>query len=373
MLPDGSTPGAVAATFEILEGLHGRLPTLRVIFGGRRPLASSGAGGWHTRESHGPRREPRPYMRLHGIRGFGRKDAKSYLAEKAECPKHLIPAILKHCAERGYVSQFTWTSARKAPTAEPRYSPFELALYGIWAREDPLLTADKIASTDVDQYIKVRIVGRIHNATVTKLLPAIAWLGRFDAAAVAALSGFGADPTRARELFDEIASQEWIDRQHDLFLEIERELRPRLLAYFRASDAAATETARQACAAYLERLTLHRPLAELGVSIFEAMLRVLMADPEHAARWWEAVEERVRLDNAYAWILAVTTRLLAEENWPETVLKGPHIRAAILATHAAALIHERCLPPEEPGPEHRRRRDLAGCGRSSCAMLIRPR
>jgi hypothetical protein len=341
MLPDGSTPGAVAATFEILEGLQQQLPRLRVIFSGRRPLAASGVGDWSTRESHGPRHEPRPYLRLHEIRGFRRADAARYLDEKGECPKHLIPAILEQCTERGHVSQFSWASARTAPAAEPRYNPFELALYGAWAREDPSLTVDTIASTDVDQYVRIRIVGRIKNATVIKLLPAIAWLGRFDFGAVAALSGSAGEPARANELFEEIANQEWIDRQHARFLEVERGLRPRLLAYFRMSDATATEAARQACAAYLERLTLDHPFGELDVSSFEAMLRVVMADPEHAARWWEAVEERVRASGTYAWIRAVTTRLLGEDNWPEAVMAGPHIRAAILATHAAALIHAR--------------------------------
>ena len=62
--PDGVIPENVSATFQILEQLHRMLPSLRVIFSGRRPLARSGAGGWTCPTSMHPRR---PYLRLHEI------------------------------------------------------------------------------------------------------------------------------------------------------------------------------------------------------------------------------------------------------------------------------------------------------------------
>ncbi len=340
MLPDGTVPESVSATFEILEDLHKRLPKIRVVFCGRRPLASKGAGGWRVAGTQGLARDPKPYLRLHEIRGFNQADAERYLREKAQCPEKLIPAILKKCPERGHTPQFLWESRRKAPTIEPRYSPFELALYGAWAREDPGLEVKTIESADVDQYVRMRIVGRIQNAEILALLPVIAWLGRFDLRAVEALSGEGADQAATRRLFEELSSQEWIDRQHSQFLEVERGLRPRLLSYFRGHDIAGLEQARQLAAAYLEDLTLNRPFPELDISHFEALLSVLMTEPERAGRWWRRVEANVAGNNAYPWILPVTTRLLAEENWAEAVASdAAHIRAGILATHAAAQIH----------------------------------
>ena len=40
--PDGTAPASVEVTFDILERLHARVPSVRVVFCGRRPLASKG-------------------------------------------------------------------------------------------------------------------------------------------------------------------------------------------------------------------------------------------------------------------------------------------------------------------------------------------
>ena len=88
--PDGVIPENVRATFQILEQLHRMLPALRVIFSGRRPLASSGAGGWSCPSSTHPRRS---YLLLHEIRGFTQQEAMSYLRDLMQVREELIEPI----------------------------------------------------------------------------------------------------------------------------------------------------------------------------------------------------------------------------------------------------------------------------------------
>ena len=337
MLPSGQTPAGVAATFEIFENLHRRFSKLRLVLSGRRPLASRGAGGWSAVGSHGAAREARPYLRLHEVLDFTRHDAERYLRELAGCPEALIPAILERAERTPGVSPFQCPGQQRH-AAELRYRPYELSIYGTWARESPELTSDVIRATDSDKYVKIRIVERIKNAAIARLLPAIAWLGRFDLPTIAALARLMPDSSQARELFDEISRQEWIDGRDPQFSEIDRGLRPRLLGYFLSADPARAEQARRDCAIYLEHLFSTASLSKLDTSHFEAMLRVTAADAARAVSWWTGIEKRVVEQSAYGWILPVTTRLLAEENWTGTA--GSNVQAAILATHASALIHD---------------------------------
>lgn len=337
LLPDGKPPSSVTATFAILESLHEELPELRVIFSGRRPLAAAGAR-WRLR-TYGEERETqeiRSDLALHEILGFSFEDATSYLRQLG-CPAHLVSSILLRCVEKGYVSRFTLDPITASLEKDPRYNPFELGLYGVWAREDPSLTPEVIASTDVDPYVKTRIVGRLLNPNILRLLPAMAWLGRFQFKLLGDLAIVPVSGEQLREIYDEIAAQEWVERQHLEFLEIERGLQPRLLKFLLANEADLTEQSRIACVEHLGRVILERPLVELPVSYFEAMLRMLVVDPLRAASWWDGVEQRVLKDVQYDWILQVTRQLLADEHW--TSGARFHIRGAVRATHAAALLH----------------------------------
>ena len=80
---EGSTLPPVEATFEILERLHDRIPTLRVIFAGRRLLARSGRG-WAVSaaagaEGHALLPEYKDFLALHEMRGFNADEAVRYL------------------------------------------------------------------------------------------------------------------------------------------------------------------------------------------------------------------------------------------------------------------------------------------------------
>ena len=340
MLPDGTIPDNVAATFEMLQDLKRRLPKLRVVFSGRRPLGTTGAGGWTT----GPAASKpidRTYLRVHEIRGFTELEATRYLREKAKCPERLIPSILPRCPERAYTPQFQWPAASAAPPQpSARYNPYELSLYGAWAASDPNLEPKDIESANFDQYIRIRIVGRIRGEGFRRLLPALTWMGRFDRAAIRALADRDETDPEALRLIEEVAQQEWVDRQQGEFLEIERGLRPLIQDFFKVNDPGGLESARLASAAYLEALTNSKPLADLDVSHFEALVRALESEPERAAVWWQQVEDGVRRSGMYVHLLPITRRLLAEDFWPADAEPDERrITAAIAATHAAAQLH----------------------------------
>jgi hypothetical protein len=351
--PDGTAPENVQATFDILERLHKRLPSARVVFCGRRPLASGGHG-WNDPDVPQPRRE---YLRLHRIVGFTRQEAEHYLIDKAKVPQHLVEPIIERCPHQADPVTRTHDQqmltrlglprrGEKTPprTTEVHYSPFDLALYAAWAREDPSLTPEMIRAADADQYVNMRIVGRIRHPALRELLPAVALLGRFDRDTLRAASD--ADPGSFDQVFQELSNQEWIDRQPARFLEVERGLRPRLLAYYRRSNVSEMEAARRRAVAYLERITTEWELARLDISHFDAALRLLEPEPERAAAWWDAVEARFAREQAYDWVRRLTERLLAEEGSaaprdPSDPEASPEsrLRAAVLATYAAALIH----------------------------------
>lgn len=338
--PDGTVPENVQATFGILEHLHGLLPGLRVVFCGRRPLASAGAG-WRCPTAPHP---PRPYLRLRQIRGFTREVAERYLLKKAQAPPHLVESILQRSPDTGDVATFEWDQPEDRPADVARYSPFDLALYAAWAREDPSLTPETIRAADADQYVNMRIVGRIRHPALRELLPAVALLGRFDHDTLRAASD--ADPGSFDQVFQELSNQEWIDRQPAQFLEVERGLRPRLLAYYWRTNVSDLEAARRRAVAYLQQITMEWELARLDVSHFDAALRLLEPEPERAAAWWDAIEARFARAEAYDWARGLTERLLADEGAaarrdPSDTDAPPEsrLRAAVLATYAAALIH----------------------------------
>ncbi len=103
--PTGSFQPGVAATFEIIERLHDSLPSLRVVFSGRRPLAPAGAG-WRLGDGARAGRigvlpNERPYLLLHEIRGFDRDEAERYLSEiaKLNLAEDLRAAVLARSGE----------------------------------------------------------------------------------------------------------------------------------------------------------------------------------------------------------------------------------------------------------------------------------
>lgn len=338
MKPDGSPQAGVQMTFSILERLHQQIPSLRVVFCGRRPLASSG-DGWTTLKSTDSTLVQRLYLRLHEIRTFSKGEAHQYLRQLAKCPEGLIEPILTHCREKGYTRLFSSSGTRSSDRTDVRYSPFELALYAAWATEQPPPSPELVAETTLDQYVRTRIVGRIENRELAALLPAITWLGLFDEKALASLADLPEGCDRLKELFDELQALEWVETGTGAGFLVQPGMRKRLLDYYAEHDSSAYDSGRTAAADYLEKLLPALHVREMSVVHLEAAIEALQPEPARAAAWWQTLERCVLQENAWDWILAPTLRLLAEEHWPASCLRHSHIRSAVAATRAAAQVH----------------------------------
>jgi len=110
MRPDGTSPANVAETFRILTALHdgpltlrgqqnpgGGVPSLRIVFAGRRPLAQSGRR-WQCPSSKLP---ARTYLGLHELRGFTHGEAREYLSRIMKVPDSLVEAVIDRSPDIG--------------------------------------------------------------------------------------------------------------------------------------------------------------------------------------------------------------------------------------------------------------------------------
>lgn len=328
---DGKLPRNVSATFRILEGMHLRYPRLRVVFCGRRLLGTEGHG-W--RVAADPPVE-RPSLRLHVMRGFDREEAEAFL-DSSGVPKGLQEAILSRSAAAGFSVQGT---GRAAPRPGDQYSPYSLDLHATWVRDRPDLMVEEILDNRVDPFVRIRILSRLP-ASLESLLPAVALLGVFDQPTLLAATGFDLDEFDA--LFRELADQEWVVRLGGGLVEVEPEMRTRLLQHIRATHGPELDRIRRRGIDHLKRKTVRDsgkvPVSELDPSEFEVALRLLEPYPEEAAEWWERVELGLARAGADDWAESLTRRLLADGAVAGPRAEGENpLRPAILATLAAAL------------------------------------
>ncbi len=353
---EGPTLPPVEATFEILERLHEEIPWLRVIFAGRRLLARSGPG-WSVSteadaEGHALLPERKDFLALHEMRGFSRDEVTGYLAGAAPgLSARMTAAIMARSLAPASAAPVVWEPPRPRD-AEQRYNPFDVNLYANWAREDPSLRAETIAQGTTDPYIAIRIVRRLGQTDLDQLLPAVTLLGRFDRAMLRGeLPG---SDERFENAYYELSSQEWIDYQPDpslntTFLEVERNLRPRLLSYYRNDPDryVLLSQTQDRLGSALVHLVVDRPLHEIGVDLIDAAMRLL--PPADAARLWDKVAGQIRAQGDWPWADQRTGRLLGEDG---AVADPRHpARAAVLASRISALIHTRS--EYNPAPDWR--------------------
>ena len=149
---------------------------------------------------------------------------------------------------------------------------------------------------------------------------------------------------RFENAYYELSSQEWIDYQPDpslntTFLEVERNLRPRLRSYYRNDPDRylVLSEARDRLGPALARLVQDRPLNEIGVDLIDAAMRLL--PPTDAARLWDKVAGQIRAQGDWAWADQRTSRLLGADG--AVADPGHPARAAVLASRISALIHTR--------------------------------
>ena len=353
---EGSTLPPVEATFEILERLHDRIPTLRVIFAGRRLLARSGRG-WAVSaaagaEGHALLPEYKDFLALHEMRGFNADEAVRYLDTATPgLSAKMTEAILARSPVPAGPAPVIWEPPR-AGHAERRYNPFDLNLYASWAWEDPSLRAETITHGSTDPYIAIRIVRRLGGTELDRLLPAVTLLGRFDRSMLRGELA-GSDEKFENAYYD-LSSQEWIDYQPDpslntTFLEVDRNLRPRLRSYYRGDPGRSVllREAQDRLGPALAALVRDRPLNEIGVDLADAAMRLL--PPAEAARLWDEVADKIREQCDWPWADQRTSRLLGEDG--AVTDPGHPARAAVVAARISSLIHTRS--EYNPAPDWR--------------------
>jgi hypothetical protein len=319
---------SVEATFAILERIQLEVSTVRVIFAGRRLLARSGSD-WRINELAAPDHSDaalpvegqflpasKPYLSLHEIRGFtkndndrSRSEVDRYLTEEKQLslPADLREAILARSRELGLPINILRTGPTPA-REEARFNPFDLSLYRDWWCEDPTLTANTIRSGQTDPYVELRIVERIKQEHIRRVLPAVALLGRFDEHMLRPLIG----DSSLFDVYRGLGEQEWISYQIDesrqvSLLEVNRSLHGRLLAYYEhPSRCQLLDDARRQLAPTLIDLA-RRPLQELASEHLDAALRVL--PPTVGGEVWEDVVRRIPAERNWHWLQNVIKQL----------------------------------------------------------------
>jgi len=348
----GGTLPRVERTFEILELLHQAIPSMRVVFSGRRPLAQGGPG-WRSIETLGTAEasqlpEPRSYLSVYRIRAFDENEARLFLANYHRAgkgvPAAFIDIILKRSASgQSPELQQIRAESERAETDTKRYNPYDLDLYAAWAASDDQLTEEKLRTTSVHLYVKERITGRLTPA-LEPWLADLAVMGCFDRALIKRLTGL--DEGESSALWEEIRAQEWtdVDRQAISSTEVvmlDPNLLVRLRAYFADEQKAVWSRARQSACSVLREATLERPFSNLTPSYFAVALS--LQQPAAAAAWLEQLERKVTREARWDWVPALVDALKVElerhAGSATTAASSP--RAGILALEAAAKLRDR--------------------------------
>jgi hypothetical protein len=331
---DGKIPENVSETFRILRALREgpqaldlpddapsapqlALPDLRIIFAGRRPLASRGYG-WSTDFTTLP---PRPYLRLFELRGFTMDEGRRFVEQKLRVSNEYIPHILRLSSpDSGCSCNIRWDNPADQPPAVDRYNPYDLRMYADWANETPPPPVEDLARATPTQFIEFRILQRLHYQPLANVLPTLALMGHLDRAALEAVSA--APPEVVDRMWQELARQEWIGQRTKIgradspdggvVMDLQTGLRKRLLDYYRPTGLLGP--ARQQAADYLEKLTLQADLAGLDWSAFDAAAQVLEPEPVRAEAWWKMVEQRLLSEPSFDRAFAITSALVGGED-----------------------------------------------------------
>jgi hypothetical protein len=331
---------ALRATFEILERLHEKVDTLRVVFSGRRMLSSAGAG-WELPGSQLP---PRSYLKLVELHSFDEAEARellqNYRRDGRRVPASLTEPLLIHSAtnERHVGAAVIWGEARGPEATKLRYNPYDLDLLASMACSDRPPAPEDLAQ-GLESFVLERIDQRLSD-DLRHILVDISILGRFDRDLLELLTGREGEAMDAA--WDELRNQEWseIDRSavaNAEVLTMEAHLQQRVRAYFeKPEQGAAWRAARQRLRQVLSSVIAARDWKDLQASYFVVALDVLSDDPATAARWWGEVEARIATSDAWEWAREITN-LLTDDEDPAGIGESG-LRAAVSATRASAML-----------------------------------
>lgn len=316
---------AVEATFTIVERLHDRVPTMRVIFGGRRPLAAAG-DGW---TAPGCRLRARSWLRAFELFGFSPREARVFIERSwSAAPVQRTPEDRDTCTQavlrrtrRGRISPRLALPAKGA-----WHEPYELSLLVAWAAEDATLDPDELATLDRDVYVERRILGRLRDA-LRRALPGLVACGVFDRTLVRVLCD---DEETTETAWREAGRQEWVSGTTG-WVTLDPAFRERL-ARALSSGADWTRLARVARVSLAARLEAD-PLA-CDARLVDAWLRSGQSSTD--TEFWEALVRRAA--GAPDWVDRVTGLVLGPDGAlaPRTAARRK-VRAAMLLARAAAI------------------------------------
>ncbi len=299
------------------------------MFCGRRPLAGTYAGG----EVITSQLPARPWLRLHRVSAFSVAEAHTYL-QRTGVPERLVVPILSRSVAAASSSVLGLPAE-----VEPRYSPFSLSVYAAWIARQGDVEPDAILGDPVDHFVRIRILDRIHNADVRRLLPHVALLGRFDEPTLRACADLRAEVADA--VLREIGSQEWIDRQPGGSYAVEPELRSRLLRYFERESPRELHEARRRVLPVLwtsyEAGTDDRVPDE---AVVQALVQLVREDRDGLLRAWRTLDGRIVLGAQAGWGLRVLGRLLADDIALTSDAVDAGAWGAFATTYAECVLHE---------------------------------
>lgn len=332
--PNGDLPDSVVKTFELLERLHRAVPSLRVVFSGRRPLARRGLG-WEVDRQQLPER---PYLLRCEVNAFDEEEAHGFLAAYRQQGRQ--------------VDQRWWPEVLRLCAMEPGFNPYDLNLYASW------LTAKADSSQDapVDPvallqggahfYVRERIVRRVADV-VRPWLPYLVYLRHFDRTLLAEVTGKSGPAFEAT--LQEITCQEWIQAEWGAQWQlsqagpakaletwrVDENIRVRLARYYLDEEPAVWESAAARLRERLPGLILSRPWSQLTLDYFEVACLLLLATPTVGYAWWRGVEEKISRDRAWLWGMEIVERLFVALDHDASGKTPNILRAAVLATNAA--------------------------------------
>jgi hypothetical protein len=339
-------------TFRILRALHdgpdaledkpsapgSGVPSLRVILSGRRPLAS-GNGEWSI---EGSRLPVRPFLRIHQIRGFPKRDARAYLKAHEVPAKLLTPVVTASSPDLDMAIDLRIPGSKTAARSRDRCNPYLLRLYMDWALADPAPPPRAITRDGLGRYVELRLLQRLGDAGLEDVLPIVSLLGHIDRPTLAEIAG--ASPSATDDLWVALENQEWISSHRSEgepprdILDMAPDFRDLLQRYYatRPPTRDQIETAIQA----VEDLTLGVKHSTIDWSDFDAGLRVMALQPDRGAAWWANVESQLFNTHSH-WIGELLGHLLstegaaraAEPNDPVGLPENP-LRPFVLATRA---------------------------------------
>jgi hypothetical protein len=312
---------AIQRTLDIVERLHDRAPSVRVLIAGRRPL---------------PDRE---WLAVQEVPGFTVREARRYLAEFAD--RALADDLVEEMIRQSPAIDEPPPGPRRLPA---RVNPFDLALYRAWADREPSLSPADITGGN-DAYIDRRIIERLRDdPLVTRSLPMLAVGDKCRVETIAEV--LGCDPA---DLGRRLGAQEWIEAKGTgtpVFVKAQPALAWRLRRYYEAPrhrEQLHRETRR-----FAEVLLRRLRDALLGssdagadeVDADEVVAALRLADSAEAIGLWDWVEAwAVEPPGRWHTVGKVTSRILGEAAEGELALPDAFC-AAIQAANIAAYRRE---------------------------------